>query len=104
MPVDLEEFRRNLRETLKKNREAFEGAYKEQIDGLLGLSRTEIDEITPDTTDLAVYDELIAVVKEASRTNLAQAELKSQIEEMGDVAVSIAKRVTPLVRVLGVPV
>lgn len=85
-----------LREILRRNRDAFLGAYREEIDGLLGLSRQEIDAITPDATDLETYDALIEVVKDASRRNLAQAQLKARIQELGEVAVGIAGRVPRL--------
>jgi len=92
---DLEE---ELREILRKNHEAFVGRYAEEINELLGLSRTEIDAIVPGTTDLEVYDQLVTVVKEASRRNLPQAELVSRIESLGDIAVTIAKRCGALAR------
>ncbi|HVS11986.1 MAG TPA: hypothetical protein VMS76_19130 [Planctomycetota bacterium] len=98
--TDIDDFRRRLREELRKNREAFEGTYKSELDSLLGLSREEIDRVTPDATDLEVYDQLITVVKEASRTNVSQTELKTRIQELGDVAVSIAKKAQPLARLL----
>ena len=97
---DVDDFRRRLREELRKNREAFEGAYGSELDSLLGLSREEIDRVTPDATDLEIYDQLITVVKEASRTNVSQAELKARIQELGDVAVSIARKAQPLARLL----
>ena len=84
MSIDIEEFCQRLRESLRKNREAFEGAYKE-INSLLGLLKEEIDRITPGITELETYDQLISVVKEASRANIAQAELKGRIEELGDI-------------------
>jgi hypothetical protein len=90
--ADLEAFRRDLRSDLKKGREAFEGKYADQLNELLGLSREEIDAVTPDATDLAEYDRLIAVVREASRHNLTQAQLKSNITALGEVAVEIAKK------------
>ena len=91
-----EAFKRDLEETLEKGREAFKGLYKDELNQLAGLSRAEIDAITPDTTDLETYDQLITVVKEASRVNLAQAELKSNIEQLGATAVTIAKKVPSL--------
>lgn len=90
---DLEGFEADLEETLEKGREAFNGIYKDQLNELEGLSRAEVDTITPDTTDLEKYDELITVVKEASRVNLSQAQLKAQIEKLGQIAVKIAERV-----------
>ena len=56
----------------------------------MGLSKAEIDAITLDMTDLEAYDQLITVVKAASSANLSQAELKSRIEELGEIAKKIA--------------
>ena len=94
--MDKAAFRKRLEERAKVNRQAFDGIYKEEIEGLLGLSREEIDRITPDTTDLETYDQLITVVKEASAANIAQAELKNRIMELGGIAVNIAKRIPKL--------
>lgn len=93
--------RRELREIIRRNRKAFEGEYAEEVEGLLGLSRAEIDAISPDATDLAVYDQLVEVVKDASRKNLAQAELKRRVEALGSIAVEIARKVGPLATLLG---
>lgn len=94
--MDIETFKKQLREKMNENREAFEGQYKDEINRLMGLSRAEIDLITPDTADLEAYDQLITVVKESSRINLAQADLKNRIEDLGDVAVKIAMKVPRL--------
>lgn len=98
--MDIEEFKRRLRDKMEENRQAFEGQYKEELNDLMGLSRSEIDIIKPDVTDLEIYDQLITIVKEASRVNLSQVELKSQIEELGEVAIKIAKKVHPLATLL----
>jgi hypothetical protein len=96
--IDREARERELREILRRIRAEFEGRYQPEIDGLLGLSRAEIDAISPDTTDLEVYSQLLEVVKDASRRNLAQAELKGRIEELGDTAVRIATKVAGLAK------
>lgn len=93
---DPEEFKRRLKEQLKTSREAFDGAYKKELSQLAGLSRAEIDAITPGITDLQKYDALIALVKEASRVNLAQAELINHIKKLGAIAVAVAKKVPSL--------
>lgn len=93
---DLGAFEADLEDTLERGRVAFEGKYAKELNELAGLSRAEIDAITPNITDLQKYDELITVVKEASRVNLAQAQLKQQIEKLGGLAVKIAKRVPSL--------
>jgi hypothetical protein len=97
---DHEAFEADLDATLEKGREAFKGRYAKELDALLGLSRTEIDAITPGTIDLEIYDALIEVVKEASRTNLAEAELKKHIEQLGKIAIEIAKHVAGLAALL----
>ena len=93
---DPEAFRNRVREQLKLSREAFNGLYAVELGQLCGLSREQIDSVTPGDLDTQKYDELLMVVKEASRVNLAQAELKSQIEKLGNIAVSIAKKVPSL--------
>ena len=93
---DAELFEQELDETLRKNREAFNGKYKDQLNGLAGLSNTEIDSVTPGSIDLQIYDELITVVKEASRVNLEQVQLKQQIKKLGEVAIKIAEKVPSL--------
>ena len=95
---DLEAFDADLDATIERGRLAFKGKYKNELNELAGLSREEIDAITPDLTDLQKYDELITVVKEASRVNLAEAQLKQKIEKLGAVAVKIAKRVPSLAK------
>ena len=94
--MDNDAFRKKIQKRAADNRRAFEGQYGEEIEGLLGLSREEIDQITPSTTDVKIYDQLITVVKEASTANIAQAELKSHIIELGEIAVKIAKQVPKL--------
>ena len=91
-----ERYRQRVKAALETADEAFRGTYSQELSGLLGLSREEIDAITPDTTDLEVYDKLITVVKEASANNIAAAELKQDIMELGAIAVGIAKRVSGL--------
>ncbi len=72
---------------------AFKGAYKDELNRLEGLSREEIDSVTPGTEDLTVYSVLIKVVEQASRDNRSQASLIADIKELGDVAVNIARKV-----------
>ncbi|HEA25526.1 MAG TPA: hypothetical protein ENH92_00230 [Ectothiorhodospiraceae bacterium] len=91
-----EEFKRLLEGKVAENRAQFEGQYKAELNELLGLSKDEINEITPDLTDMQIYDQLITVVKEASKANIEQAQLLASIQELGEVAVKIAKKVPSL--------
>ncbi|WKD85229.1 hypothetical protein KCTC32516_00569 [Polaribacter huanghezhanensis] len=93
-------YKERLAQRAKQNRAAFIGLYKNEIEKLHGLSKEEIDSITPDTTDMEVYAQLIAVVEEASATNETQAKLKEQILELGEIAVQIAKKIPSLASLL----
>ena len=93
---DLDGFQSDLQQQLQRSSAAFQGQYKDALNELAGLSSDEIKSISPSTTDMQTYDELITVVKEASRVNLEQAQLTEQIQKLGDVAVSIAKKVPSL--------
>ncbi|KPJ86699.1 MAG: hypothetical protein AMS17_11290 [Spirochaetes bacterium DG_61] len=92
---------RELDALLALSHQAFVGKYGREIDELLGLSREEIDEITPDLTDLEIYDRLLSVVKLASKNNISQAELGKRIRALGEVAVRIVKKTKGLYNLLG---
>ncbi len=76
---------------------AFNGKYKDELNRLTGLSREEIDSVVPGTEDLRVYSVLVKVVEDASRKNLSQAKLASNIRELGDVAIKIAEKALDIV-------
>lgn len=94
--MDTATFKRKLRAKMKENRKAFEGEYREQINELMGLSKADVEAVTPDTSGMEVYDQLITVVKEASSVNLSQAELKQRVEDLGGAAIQIARKVPSL--------
>jgi SMC interacting uncharacterized protein involved in chromosome segregation len=94
--VDLDKWKSDVEESLRRAEDAFNGMYAHEIKGLLELSRKEIDAIMPGTTDIQTYDKLIVIVKEASRHNVSQAELKARIEQLGEVGIDIAKKVARL--------
>ena len=96
----MEEYRQKLEERSRVNREAFKGKYQQELNGLLGLSKVEIDNITPGTTDLETYAQLISIVKEASADNIDQAELKKRIMALGEVGMEIANMVPSLADLL----
>ncbi len=79
---------------------AFNGVYKNELNGLLGLSKEDIDSVTPDTTDLQMYLALIKVVELASKDNLSQAQLIEKIKELGEIAVKIAEKEPQLAKFL----
>lgn len=85
-----------FKKLFKEANAAFNGVYKVELDNLTGLSKDEIDAITPGTEDLRVYSVLIKVVEKASKENISKAQLVSDIKELGEIAVKIAKKVPKL--------
>ena len=73
--------------------DAFDGTYKKELDALTGLSKDEVNSVTPDVTDLKEYLALIKVVEKASRDNISQAELITNIKNLGEIAIKIAKKI-----------
>lgn len=100
MPETREQRQERLRRYAQKADESFNGKYKEEIDQLTGLSKEEINSVTPDTEDLRTYSVLLKVVEEASRKNWTQAELVEDIKDLGDIAINIAKKIPKLASLL----
>jgi gas vesicle protein len=93
---DLQGFQDDLQQQLKKSSDAFQGTYKDALNDLAALSSDDVKAVAPELDDMQKYDELITVVKEASRVNLEQAQLKDGIQKLGTVAVQIAQKVPSL--------
>lgn len=79
---------------------AMDGSLSAEYRAIRSLDPQTIQDITPDTTDEAAYEELMAVVQQASARNESQAQLAGRIKEMGAVAVEIAKRVPTLCKII----
>jgi len=79
---------------------AFKGKYKEELNMLTGLTKTEMSAVTPNTTDLQMYSVLTKVVEQASKDNLSQAELMENIKKLGDLAIKLAKKIPGFYRLL----
>ena len=91
-------FKRSVRRRFKEIDDELRGRHKKHLEALLGISRAEIDAITPGKTGIDTYNKLIVVVSEATRKNLAIADLRQTIRDMGTVATEIAKKVPGLMR------
>ena len=78
----------------KEADEAFDGKYSSEVNELNGLSQSDIDKITPGTADLRTYKVLVKLVEEASQENMDKAELIEEIKDIGEIGISIAKKIT----------
>lgn len=72
---------------------AFNGKYKNELGKLTGLSKDEIDAVTPGVEDLRVYSILIKVVEKASMENISMTQLAVDIKELGGIAVKITRKI-----------
>ena len=94
--INLDDMFAEMERAADRAEKALEGQFSEFYKGLRNLTPEEIDSITPDTTDQKEYERLIALVQEATARNLNQAELVEGIKGLGNVAISIAKKVPSL--------
>jgi hypothetical protein len=60
-----------------------------------------IDELKPKTVDEKVYQDLIAVVREATAKNHSIATLKQNLEQLGKGAVALFKEMAAIAKTLG---
>lgn len=89
-----DDFDNAVQAALDRNKAALMGHYNEEIGSLLHLSSEQLSAIIPDTaTRTETYNNLISVVKEASRANVQQADLENKISSLGQDAVKLAKLV-----------
>lgn len=88
-----EEFDKAVQDALDRNKAALMGSYSKQIGDLLKLSDEQLNAIIPNVSRTDTYNNLISVVKEASRANVQQAELVNKISALGQDAVKLAKLV-----------
>ena len=77
---------------------AHSGPYADTVQDLLHLSGQAETKGTIAVTPTKTYAQLIALVQRASATNLSESELRDRIVDLGDTAVSIAKKVTGLAK------
>jgi len=75
---------------------AFSGLYATQLSELTKMSDQDFQSVSPGEDSGAIYTVLIDVVKEASRKNMAQAELVSNIKELGEKATKLAMKIPSL--------
>lgn len=80
---------------------ALEGRFQDAVRQLRSLDPEAIRNITPNTTDEAVYEKLMVIVQEASARNVSQAKLLERIRQLGGIAVEIARKV-PALAAMGV--
>ncbi|MFD0932227.1 hypothetical protein ACFQ0R_06370 [Psychroflexus salinarum] len=85
---------KRLKRLFEEADKAFDGKYAKEVEELNGLSRSEIDQIIPGTTDLKTYTVLVKLVEKASKENMDKAELIDQIKETGEIGISIAKTIS----------
>ena len=72
---------------------SFDKIYENALAQLKGMSPAELAEVTPDTASKEEYDKLVAVVEEATRKNLSQAEFVAKVKQLGATAQKIIAKI-----------
>ncbi|NIT51407.1 MAG: hypothetical protein GWO41_01280 [candidate division Zixibacteria bacterium] len=65
---------------------------------LRDATKTDLDALRPQVTDKETCDKLITVVNEATQRNESIAQLKSRIQNLGEVGVKTFKEVIALIK------
>lgn len=70
----------------------------EELNSLRRMTRTDLETLRPKITDQKAYDELIAIVEEASSKNMDLALLQQRLEKLGSNVVQVGKEVLRLLK------
>lgn len=97
--VDLDDFEKEFDKALDEADAEFDSKYADELGALKSLSPEELKAITPEATTGDI-DRLIQAVQEATARNESNAALADRIRGIGDVAVSLAKKVPSLSAIL----
>ena len=73
--------------------QSFDGAYKNELAALKGLTPDQVQSVSPGTTNQETLNQLIQVVQQAQKDNLSQADLIDNIKALGSTAVKLAMKV-----------
>jgi len=88
-----DDFAKAVQDELDQNKAKMMGSYNKQLGDLMKLSDEQLSAIIPNVSKTETYNNLISVVKEASRANVQQADLQNKISALGQDAVKLAKLV-----------
>jgi len=94
--INLDDMFAEMERAANRAEKTLNGQFSKIYKELRNLSPEEIDSITPDITDQKEYERMIALVQEATERNLNQAQLIERIKNLGDIAISIARKVPSL--------
>ena len=97
--ADLDDFEKKFDKALEEADAEFNSKYARDLEALKGLSSEDLKAITPDATSEDI-DQLIETVKSATARNESNAVLADRIRGIGDIAVSLAKKIPSLAEIL----
>lgn len=67
-----------------------------ELEALKQATTTDLESLRPHVADEETYNKLIEVVEESTRNNESLAQLKERIEKLGEIGLSMAKRIIQL--------
>lgn len=74
----------------------FKSQYADVIRDMKTRPKNEVELLLPDVQEQALYDELIPIVEKAKEDNLDAAQLRQNIQALGEKALWVAKKVPEL--------
>lgn len=93
-----DDLKEKLKQKSKESAARADALLADELDALKRATNTDLEALRPKITDQTAYDQLIAVVEEASRKNMDLAMLEQRLKSLGSNVVQIAKEVAILLK------
>ena len=97
--INLDDMFAEMDRAADRAEQAMNGRFAQIYKELRSLTPEDVD-ITPDASDQKEYERLMALVQEASRRNIQQAELVEGVKRLGKTALKIAAKVPSLAKII----
>lgn len=96
--TERERIKREMQEAAERARAGTDELLEDELTALLNATTTDLEALRPQVADKETYDQLIAVVKEATQRNEDIAQLGSRIKNLGQAAVKTLSDVAALIK------
>lgn len=93
-----DDLKEKLKQKSKESAARADALLADELDALKRATNTDLEALRPKITEQAAYDQLIAVVEEASRKNMDLAMLEQRLKSLGSNVVQVAKEVAILLK------
>lgn len=88
----------SMRDRIEKSKTVADQTLQEREMEIMKVTRLDVTQLSPKITGHERYEELITVIQKATARNVTAAELKANIQALGDEAWQLAKDILKAIR------